>query len=154
MALPRIRVIVMLLKILETFNRVFSISQKWDLPGSSTKPFKFQPVWRLGFVTAPTFRNGSQPNFARCLAVSWAGTLYIHFFGGGSCLLTEFCQVQNSLCVQVLRYPILAALLHGTRAVSVSQTLRRGIFSRQGGHFVRHWAVELSIGITTSPPVG
>jgi len=26
-------------------------------------------------------RSGSQPNFARCLAVSWAGTLYIHFWG-------------------------------------------------------------------------
>jgi len=40
--------------------------------------------------------------------------------------LTEFCQLQNSPCVQVLRSPILAALLHGTRAVGVSQSLRRG----------------------------
>ena len=47
----------------------------------------------------------------------------IHFWG--SCPLTEFCQVQNSLCVQVLRSPILAALLHGTRAAAVSQTLWR-----------------------------
>jgi len=68
---------------------------------------------------------------------------YIYNFGG-SCPLTEFCQVQNSLCVQVLRSPILAALLHGTWAESVSQTLRHGIFTRQGGHPVRHWAVELS----------
>jgi len=47
----------------------------------------------------------------------------------GSWLLTEFCQVQHnqhSFCVQVLRSPILAALLHGTRVVYVSQTLRRG----------------------------
>jgi len=29
---------------------------------------------------------------------------------GGSCPVTEFCQVQNSLCVQDLRSPILAAL--------------------------------------------
>jgi len=43
-----------------------------------------------------------------------------------------------------LRYPILAALLHGTPAVGVSQTLRHGIFTRQGGHPVQHWAVELS----------
>jgi len=28
------------------------------------------------FVTAPTSLNGGQPHFARCLAVSWAGTLY------------------------------------------------------------------------------
>jgi len=47
----------------------------------------------------------------------------------GSCPLTEFCQLQNSLCVQVLRSPIgplLAALLHGTRAAAVSQTLWHG----------------------------
>jgi len=49
---------------------------------------------------------------------------YIYIFGG-SCSLTEFCKVQNSLCVQVLRPPILAALLHGTRVVGISQTLRR-----------------------------
>jgi len=34
--------------------------------------------------------------------------------------------VQNSLYVQVLRSTILAALLHGTPAAGVSQTLRRG----------------------------
>jgi len=87
-------------------------------------PSKFQRVSRLGFVTAPTSLNGSQPNFARCLAVSCAGTSYIHFFWGGACPLTEFCQVQKSLCVQVLHSPILAVLLHGTRAADVSQTLR------------------------------
>jgi len=38
---------------------------------------------------------------------------YIYIFGG-SCTVTEFCQVQNSLCVQVLCSLILAALLHGT----------------------------------------
>jgi len=32
----------MLLRSLETLNQVFSISQKWDLPGSSTKPFNCQ----------------------------------------------------------------------------------------------------------------
>ena len=47
---------------------------------------------------------------------------YIYIFGG-SCPLTDLCQVQNSLCVQVLRSPILAVLLHGTRAAAVSQTL-------------------------------
>ena len=40
----------------------------------------------------------------------------------------EFCHVQNWLCVQVLHSPILAGLLHGTRAVGVRQTatLSRG----------------------------
>jgi len=42
---------------------------------------KFQRVSRLGFVTAPTLLNGGQPNFARCLAVFWTGTLCTHFWG-------------------------------------------------------------------------
>jgi len=53
---------------------------------------------------------------------------YIYIFGG-SCSLTEFCPVQNSLCV--LHSPILAALQHGTGAVGVSQTLWHG--TRNGG---------------------
>jgi len=40
--------------------------------------------------------------------------------------LTEFYQLQNSLCVQVLRSPILAALVHSTRAAAVSQILWHG----------------------------
>ena len=101
----------------------------WDWFGSLGHPSKFQRVWRLGFVTTPTSYNGSQPNFAWSLAVSWADTLYIHFWG--SCLLAEFFQVQNSLSVQVMRSdPIFAALLHGTRVVGVNQTLWRGILTR------------------------
>jgi len=59
--------------------------------------------------------------------VSCVGTLYIF---GGSCPLTEFCHVQNCLCFQVLGSPIVAilGLLHGTRAVGVSQT---AAFSRE-----------------------
>jgi len=57
----------------------------------------------------------------------WASPgLDIIYIFGGSCPLTEFCPVQNSLYVQLLRCPILAALLHGTPAAGVSQTLRRG----------------------------
>jgi len=44
-------------------------------------PNRFQRVSRLGFVTAATSVNGGQPNFAHCLAISWAGTLCIHFRG-------------------------------------------------------------------------
>jgi len=51
----------------------------WDHFVSLRHPSKFQQVSRLGFITAATLVNGSQPNFARCLAVSWSGTLYIHF---------------------------------------------------------------------------
>jgi len=45
----------------------------WDTPA------KIQRLSRLGFATAATSLNGSQPNFARCLAVSCAGRLFIHF---------------------------------------------------------------------------
>ena len=91
----------------------------------------FTPANFNGFRVLPSLlqRNrsprGGQPNFARCLAISWAGTLYIHFRGLLS-PLTEFCPVQYSLYVQVLRSSILAALLHGTPAAGVSQTLWRG----------------------------
>jgi len=81
----------------------------------------------------------------------------IHF--GGSCPLTEFCQVQNSVCVQLLRSPVLTALLHGTRAMGVSQTLQRGSplqgmelrnfrssFSTEGATYIPRAAVTLGIG--------
>ena len=93
--------------------------------GSLGHPSKFQWVSHLGFVTAPTSLKKGQPNFAQCLAVSWAGTQYAYIFGG-YCPLMEFCQLKNSLCIQDLRSAILAALLHGTRAVGVSQSLRCG----------------------------
>jgi len=44
-------------------------------------PSKFQRVSHLGFVTAATSLTGGQPNFARCLAISWSATPYIHFWG-------------------------------------------------------------------------
>jgi len=102
-------------------------------------PCKFQQGSRLGFVTAVTSLNGSQPNFARCLAVCWAGILYIHF--RGLLPLTEFCQV------------------HGTAVVGVSQTLRHGtkngimelslliIFNRRRhGTYIPRAAITLGIG--------
>jgi len=88
-------------------------------------------------LDSPVLRELLWPiSFSRLLAI-------IIYKFGGSCLLTEFasCKIH---CVQVLPSPVLAALLHGTRAVGVSQILRRGIFTRRGGHAVRHSAVELS----------
>jgi len=56
-------------------------------------PSKVQRVSRLAVVRyCRTSLTGGQPNFARYLAVSWAGTLYIF---AGSCPVTEFCQVQH-----------------------------------------------------------
>jgi len=44
-------------------------------------PSKCQKSSRLGFVTAPTSLDEYQSNFSRYSAVSWAGTLYVHFWG-------------------------------------------------------------------------
>jgi len=77
------------------------------------------------------------------LRIVWPSPALVHYIYifGGSCPLTEFCQLQNSLCVQILRSPILAAVLHGTGAVGVSQSLQRG---------TRNGITELSQG---SPPI-
>jgi len=76
-------------------------------------PSKVQQLSRLCVITAPTSLTGGQRNFARCLPVSLAGILYIHFRGilppDGRCKI-HF--------TSVLRSPILAALLHGTPAAS------------------------------------
>jgi len=77
--------------------------------------------------------------------------VYIYIFGG-SCPLTEFCQLQNSLCVQLLRSAILPALLHGTRAAAVGQTLwrvtRNGIteYSQRAPPIFGWAAITLGIG--------
>jgi len=56
----------------------------WDQLASLWHPSKSQRVLRLGFVTAPTSLNGGQSNFARCLVISLAGTLYIiHWYTWG-----------------------------------------------------------------------
>jgi len=52
-----------------------------DLFTSFRHPSKFQRVSCLAFVTAATLLTGGQPNFARRLAVSCTGTLYIPFRG-------------------------------------------------------------------------
>ena len=56
-------------------------SNCWDRLGCLGHPIKFQRVSHLAFVTAATSLTGGQPNFARCLAIFWAGILYIHFLG-------------------------------------------------------------------------
>jgi len=117
----------------------------WDWFGSLRHPSKFQRLSRLGFVTAATSLSGSQPNFAWCLTVSCTG-IYICIFGG-SCPLTEFWQLQNSLCVQLFHSPKLAALLHGTRALVSAKVcgVVQGMelrnfwtYIRQGGHHIGH----------------
>jgi len=82
-----------LLQMLSQYGELWP-TNGWDPLESLGHPSKFQSVSRLAFATAPTSLTGGQPNRARSLAVSWAGTLYVYIFGG-SCPLTEFCPVQK-----------------------------------------------------------
>jgi len=68
----------------------------WDRFTSLGHPNKFQRVSRLAFVTAATSLTGGQPNFARWPS---AGLVHCIYILRGSCPLTEFYQVQNSLYV-------------------------------------------------------
>jgi len=73
-----------------------------DLLGSLGHPSKFQRVSRLGFVTAATSLTGLESHISvHDVSPSPALVDYIYctFGGGGCCMLTEFCQLQNSLCV-------------------------------------------------------
>jgi len=96
----------------------------WYRSRSLGHPSKFQRVSHLGFVTAPMSLNRRQQNFADV----WPSPELVHYtyIFGDSCSLLEFYEVQNSLCIQALRSPILAAVLHGTRAAAVSQILCHG----------------------------
>ena len=83
-------------------------------------------------ILASLLQRRRSPEANQTLHDLWPspGLLHHIYTFGGFCFLTEFCQLQtslSSLCVQVLRSPILAVLLHGTPAAGVSQTLRRGI---------------------------
>jgi len=69
-------------------------------------------------VLASLLHRRRSPEANQTLHDVWPSSGLVHYLYifGGSCLLTEFRHVQNSLCVQVLRCPILAVLLHGTPA--------------------------------------
>ena len=97
-------------------------------------------------VLASLLHRRRSPKANQTLHDVWPspGLLHYMYIFGSSCPLTEFYQVQNALCVQVLRSPILAALLHSTRIVGLSQALRRSAqgatYIRKGGHHVGHRA--------------
>jgi len=77
-------------------------------------------------VLASLLRRRRSPQTNQTLHDVCPTPVHYTYIFRGSCLMTEFCRVQNSLCVHVLRSPILAALLHGTPAAGVSQTLWLG----------------------------
>jgi len=104
-------------------------------------------------MTVMLLSHGSE--MLACLDVSPSpGLVHYMYSFGGSCPLTEFCQVQNSFCIQVLHsQSVLTALPHGTWAVGVSQTLWRGTrncrsssFSTEGATYIPRAAITLGIG--------
>jgi len=106
----------------------------WDLLSSLGHPSKFQGVLRRGFVTAPTSLNGSQPNFARYLAISWTGALHIciciHFRGllpHNRILPGAKFTLHPSLAFSYIG-SVCVCVLHGIRVMGVSETvaLNRG----------------------------
>jgi len=56
------------------------------------------------------------------------GLIHYIYTNGRACPLTEFWQVQNSLCVQILRSPMLAVVLH---AMSSGRQPYFAAFSRE-----------------------
>ena len=74
-------------------------------------------------VLASLLQRRRSPEANQALHDVWPSPWPVHYFRGSSYPVTEFSQVQNSLCIQFLRSPILAALLHGIRVLGVSQTL-------------------------------
>jgi len=72
--------------------------------GGFGHPSKFERVLRLGVVTTPMSLKG-QPNFAQCLAVFWAATLYIQFLGA-FVLYHNFarCKIHSASKSCVLQY--------------------------------------------------
>jgi len=94
-----------------------------------------------GFCVLPLLlQRRRSPEAKQTLHDVWPSPGLTHYIFEGCCSLTEFCQVQNSLYIQVLR-SILVTLLHGTPAAGVSETLRRG---------TRNGITELSQG---APPI-
>jgi len=90
-------------------------------------PLAAEICWRVwgtqaninGFrVLASLLQLCRSPEANQTLHDVWPSPELVHciYIFGSSCPVTEFRHVQNSLCVQVLRSPILAALLHGTAA--------------------------------------
>ena len=128
-------------------------------------------VWGIpanfnGFRVLPSLlQRRRSPEANQTLHDVWAfwpspGLVHYVYIFEGSCPLTEFCSVQYSLYVQVLRSPIFPVLVHGTRVVGVSETVWRSaagaIYIWQGGHepsfaaWYKEWNCELS---QRAPPI-
>ena len=91
------------------------------------------PVWGTpahfnGFrLLAALLQRRRPPEANQTLHDVWPSSGLLHYiYILGALIPDGICQVQNSVYIQVLRSPIVAALLHGILAATVSQTLWRG----------------------------
>jgi len=117
----------------------------WDRFGSLRHTSKFQWI-RLAFVTAAKSLTGGQPNFARCLAVSWAGTLYLYTFSGAVVPCQNFVRAKFTLRPSLaFAYIGSVTARHSSSwrqpncSVIQGMELRNGAtYIRQGGHHVGH----------------
>jgi len=126
-------------------------------------PSKFRRVSPIGFVTAATSHSGRQPIFARCLAVSWTGTLCIHFPGllprNGILPRAKFT-LRQTLAFSYIGSVIITTVMYGTRAVGVSESVRRrtsnGIteLSQRAPPIFSWAAITLGIGTHSSLKIG
>jgi len=96
------------------------------------------PAWATpanfnGFHILPSLlQRGHLPEVNQTFYDVWPSPALVHciFIFWGFCPLTEFCPLHNSLYVQVLSSPVLAALLHCTPAAGISQTSQHGARNR------------------------
>jgi len=106
----------------------FEHRMSWRIPAQETAKHRWR-VWGTpanfnGFrVLASLLHRRRSTDVNQTLHDVWPSPALVY---DSLYTFSALAQLQNSVCVQVLRSAILAALLHGTRAVGVRQSLRRG----------------------------
>jgi len=107
-------------------------------------PSKFQQGSRLGFVTAATSLNGSQPNFAQCLAVCWL-VYYIYTFRYKIHFASKSCVLLFWQCYCMALEQWTSAKLCGM-VQGIELWNFRSSFSTEGAIDIPRVAITLGIG--------
>jgi len=107
-------------------------------------PFRHYRTTLLGYIFATKARID---NRGKNLLNSNTSSTCPHYMVNFGTLTAEICWRVWGTPANFSRFRVLAALLHGTVIVSVSQTLWRwtegATYIRQGGHQVGHWPTFL-----------
>jgi len=120
-------------------------------------PLTAEICWRLwgtpanfgGFrVLASLLQRCRSTEVNQTLYGVWPSPRLVHYTQDyiflGSCPVTEFLPRAKFTLHPTLAFPILAALLHGTRAVGVSESLR--LCTRNGTTELSQWAPPIRLG--------